>query len=55
MVAVSVYDFLLHHSLTLLEVRLDCHSDNVLLDNVLLLHCVERRMVGVASTSSECQ
>ena len=44
-------DLLLHHSLTLLEVRQDCHSDNVLLDNVLFLRCVERRTVGVGGIS----
>ena len=44
-------DFLLHHSLNLPDVRLDCHSDSVLLDNVLLLRCVERRMVGVGGIS----
>ena len=45
-------DLLLHHSLALQEVRQDCHGDNVLLDNVLLLRCVERRMVGVGRISS---
>ena len=36
-------DFLLHHSLTMPEVPLDGHSDNVFLDNVF--------MVGVGGTS----
>ena len=51
MVAVSVTHFFLQRSLTLPEIRLDCHSDSVLLDNVLLLPCVERRMVGVGGIS----
>ena len=38
-----------HHSLALPEGRQDCHSDTVLLDNVLLLRCVE--MVGVGRIS----
>ena len=33
------------------EVRQDCHSDNVLLGNVLFVRCVERRMVGVCNIS----
>ena len=40
-------DDLLHHSLALPEVRHDGHCHNVLLDNVLLLRCVERRTVRV--------
>ena len=40
-------DLLLLLSFTLPDVRLNCHSDTVLLDSVLLLRCVERRMVRV--------